>query len=156
MRVVCDESGPLSDESTISYFNGRVGREDKPSIRLGDRQVDFGFNLAEPISFAKSHESAGIQLADVVAAAAVAAFDQRSEKWAKDMGRRLMASGSIHPDGIVPEHQRLDLDLPETRLNVMILLELLRRSEEGQSLTNGLPEFIHHVGRAVIQDGLGE
>lgn len=155
LRVVCDESGPLSDSKTLSYFNAWIGRDDKRSIRLGDRQIHLGFNLAEPIALARSHESPGIQLADVVSAVAVATFSGPTEKWSREMSRRLLSSGSLHPDGIVPEHDRLDLDLPETRLNVLILLELLRRSEKGQSLTNGLPEFIHHASQAAIHDGPG-
>jgi hypothetical protein len=131
LRVVCDESGPLG--AARSYFDAWIGVEEKPSIQLGDRQIDFGFNLAGPIALAKSHESPGIQLADVVAAVAVAAFAEPSEKWSKDVLGSMFASGAIHPDGIVPEHDRLDLDLPETRLNVLILLELLRRSADPEA-----------------------
>jgi hypothetical protein len=151
LRVVCDESGPLGEAR--SYFDAWIGRDDKPSIRLGDKQIDFGFNLAEPVSLARSHECPGIQLADVVAAVAVAAFIDPSEKWSKDVLGSMFASGSIHPDGIVPEHDNVDLDLPETRLNVLILRELLRRSERAVSLTNGLPEFVQRMGQVVILNG---
>ena len=134
--MVCDESGPLA--SVLPQFDAWIGREDKRSIRLGDRQIDFGFNLAGPITLAKSHDSAGVQLADVLAAVAVAAAADPSD-----------GSGAIHPDGIVPEHDRLDLDLPEARLNVLILFELLRRSEAGESLTVGLPGFVSRASEAV-------
>lgn len=42
----------------------------------------------------------------------------------------------------MPEYDELKLDLPERKLNVLILNELLHRSENGTSLTQGLPEYI--------------
>jgi hypothetical protein len=147
LRVVCDESGPLA--SALSYFDASVGSEHKGSIRLGERQIDFGFNLAAPIALAKSHESPGIQLADVLSSVAVAVADGPSDKWSKEVIRVLFESGAIHPDGIVPEHDRLDLDVPETRLNVLILIELLRRSDVGESLTVGLRDFVSQISEAV-------
>jgi hypothetical protein len=147
LRVVCDESGPLA--SALSYFDAWVGNEHKGSIRLGERDIDLGFTLAAPIALAKSHESPGVQLADVLSSVAVAVAGDPSNKWSREVITILFESGAIHPDGIVPEHDRLDLDLPETRRNVLILHELLRRSEAGESLTVGLPDFVRHISEVV-------
>ena len=81
-----------------------------------------------------------------VAAAAIA---QRTDKWSRVAIHLLFALGAIHPDSILPEHDQLDLDLPEPRLNVQILRELLRRSEQGESLTHGLSDFVDEMSEAV-------
>jgi hypothetical protein len=123
---------------------------------VGTRRLDFGFNLVGPVAFAKSHEEPGIQLADVVSAVAAAAAQQPSDTWCKAVGRMLFANGSIHPDGIVPEPDRIDFRLPQPRLNALILNELLRRSELGESLTNELPEFVHANYRILQADHPGD
>jgi hypothetical protein len=140
LRVVCDDSGPLSSMS--SFFDVRIGREDKPSIRLGNREIHFGFNLAGTIAFRSSHDTPGIQLADVVSSTAARAMAERSDKWSQEAMDLLFESKSINAYSMLPAPGFIDLDHKEPQLNVMILLELLSRSEQGESLTNGLPEFI--------------
>jgi hypothetical protein len=136
LRVTCDESGPLA--SSLSYFDAWLGRDDKPTISLGERTIELGFNLAAPIAFAKSYESAGIQLADVVSSLAAKAYGESRDDWARGVIRTLLMGGVIHPDSIMP----LVLDGRKTKLNIEILAELVRRSEYGESLTAGLVEFI--------------
>lgn len=55
LRVTCDESGPLA--SMVPHFDGWIGNNAKRTFNLGDRQVDFGFNLVNPIALAKSHDT---------------------------------------------------------------------------------------------------
>ena len=80
---------------------------------------------------------------------AVAAVSDTSDKWSREAFEVLFRSGAIHPDSIMPEYDRLDLDLLGPRLNMLILLELLYRSERGLSLTVGLPDFIRETSKAV-------
>lgn len=147
LRVVCDESGPLA--SILPDFDIWVDNAEKHSIQLGEREIQLGFNLAIPIRLAKSHETPGIQLADVLSSVGVAVVSDPSDKWSKDVMRLLLESDALHPDGIVPERDRIDLNLPETRMNVLILLDLVRRSEAGESLIVGLPDFVNRAAGAI-------
>lgn len=139
LKVTCDESGPLQQATEI--FDEWVGRNDKPSIQLGDRQIQLGFNLAAPVAFAKSHQTPGIQLADVMASVAVAAMD-RTDRSVDDLRRQLFKAGMVHPDSVLPFAEYADIDHPQPKLNALILAELVRRSEHNESLTNGLMEFV--------------
>jgi hypothetical protein len=144
LRVVCDESGPLG--RMLPFFDVWVGRDEKLAMKLGDRRIDFGFNLVAPIVMARSHEVPGIQLADVLSAVGVAITDT-SDKWAKALARMLFEFGSISEDVIVPEPDRIDLSGPEPAANALILVELLRRSARRVSLVRELPSFIRDANR---------
>jgi hypothetical protein len=106
-------------------------------------------NLVGPIDLRRSHDTPGIQLADVLAAAAAGAFAEPSEEWSKDVLQLLFASGSISDESILPEWKCIDLNLSQPLLNVEILFELLKRSERGDSLTHGLAEYIPEASRFV-------
>jgi hypothetical protein len=146
LQVTCDESGPLS--AGVEVLNMWVGRTERPTIQLGDREVQFGYTLESPIAFGKSHQTPGIQLADVVASAGVAAMDS-TDDWATEMRKLLIGSEIVNADSVLPFREYVDMDLPEPQRNAAILMELLRRSEQDESLTNGLIEFVVNVSRGL-------
>lgn len=65
IEAICDESKPLADWAPS--WNSRVGKP-REKYYLPNGEAKWLFSLSRPVQFAKSHEVAGLQLADIVAA----------------------------------------------------------------------------------------
>jgi hypothetical protein len=140
LRVFCDQSVPLFDEQKI--INQMVGRTDKTTVRFGNRSRSFLFNLAEPMALVNSKATPGVQLADVIAATVCHALDARREDWSREVLGRLFAAEAIHDDCVYPDLEYVDLRKREACVNCVLLFEMVRRAKTGESLTDGIGEFI--------------
>lgn len=153
IRVSCDQSVPIRDHQ--DFINMMVGRKDKAVVELGGRRSSYLFNLAEPISLVESHDSPGVQLADVMAAAARHAFEENRDEWARTLFRRMLAAGSLHDGSMYPDVDYVDIRQKEPCVNYLLLLELVRRSKVGESLINGIPQFLA-VAQATYRPLVGQ
>jgi hypothetical protein len=140
LRAICDESVPLCDQ--LDFINMMVGRTEKRKIRLGSREHTLFFNLAEPIALVRSVDTPGVQLADVLAATTCAAMENRDDPWHRDVMMHCFALNTISNDCVLPDLEHIDLRRRAGTVNAVVMLELLQRSREGRSLTNGMPDFI--------------
>ncbi len=134
MRVICDDSKPLDRYS--AFFDVMIGRERIEYQTFRGRTVPMTFNLSEPLTFASSKVTAGLQIADVVASVA-ALTAQAGEDAApyREMVEPLMSGENMFADS-----SYLDLSKKHNFLLGLVLRELVQRAEAGVSLIDGLPE----------------
>lgn len=134
--VTCDELKPLYE--VRDRFEIMIGRRDRPLVEFPTGRHSPVFNLAEPLRFAKSHDEPGIQIADVVVAAAVHATKNPgatySQEWLELLGNGVQR--------IFAEVDQIDLTAPTGAVNAIVLKELVRRSILKKNLFHGMPEFI--------------
>ena len=105
----------------------------------------MGCNLSGPLRFADSTQSAGIQLADVAAAATVFAFtgprDELTARWRRDL------VAVAYYGSVLPDLRELDMASNTVQRNAMLLQELHRRARAGKSLVDGMPEYVNWVSQ---------
>jgi hypothetical protein len=152
ITAVCDLSKPLQQNQGI--FNAMVGRQEAQifSDLMGERHP-ITFSLAEPLVFADSKTTHGIQLADAAAAAAVYAFtspkNEHTERW------RSIVAEVGHYGSIIPDRNEIRLTDLQAQRNALVLLELHARAKRGQSLTDGMGEYMYLITRRLISHPLG-
>lgn len=152
ITAICDLSKPLQQNQEI--FNTMVDRKGEQmfSDLMGERHP-ITFNLAEPLVFADSKAAHGIQIADATAAAAVYAFssptDEHTEKW------RPIIARVGHYGSIIPDRDEVRLSDSRVQRNALVLLELHSRAKSGQSLTEGMGEYMRLVTRRLVSHPLG-
>ena len=121
MTVICDESKPLK-AITPKFDKMFDGTDKTPLLHLLTGHRLPKPNLKQNIQFKDSKESAGIQLADIVASSATYALKKDDKSLL-----RILAEGLI--DGSVwPTHEHLDLTKKQPALNLCILQELANRA----------------------------
>ena len=138
LRVVCDDSKPIAAGRDL--FDRLVGRQDKAYIPFGThKHRSITYNLAEPIQLVDSKRFPGVQIADVWAASLAYAFrhgdDEICQSWLEIVKPTI--------DTLVsPEAGQVDSDREGPMLNWLLLVELSRRSVEGESVTCGIEDYI--------------
>jgi len=142
LRVFCDVSTPVNDG--VPHLN-MVGVTEKLVIRIGDAGGSYLYNLAEPIHVVDSVGSPGVQLADVLAAAACYVVQNATDPWSRETFRSLLVAGAIHDHSITPDDDHFDLRRFQPRANLMVLHEVARRARRGESLIDGIVEFVRRV-----------
>lgn len=146
LTVICDRSKPLEHKSGI--FEAMVGYKEKHKMQINGISHSITYNLSEPIIFSDSKLTHGIQIADVVAAAAVFTFEKSkhefSEKWSKIFAR-VAIYGSV-----IPEEETIDLAGHSAKINVLILERLHSRASKGQDVIDGMPKFIRDTTLKII------
>lgn len=137
LEVHCDDSKPLRHSSTL--FGTYVGREpttlDLPWFGTAMTLP----RLTKEVVFESSDRSPGIQVADVCASACAFALNHQNETESQAWLRSLLprVAGAVHA-----QLDKTDLREPDARLACVILLELERRAEKGESLIAGMSDFI--------------
>ena len=117
-----------------------VGRQDKFYTGFGthgDRSLIY--NLAEPVQFVDSKQFAGIQIADIWATSLAYAFRHRDDEICQ---RWLEIAEPAIDTVLFPEAQFVDMDEEGPFLNWALLVELSRRSVNGESVTLGIEDYI--------------
>ena len=140
LSVSCDTSAPLRRHQQV--LNMMVGRADKAIVQFGNRRRSYLFNLAHPVALVDSKSTPGVQLADVLATAICYAVENRREEWSRKIFGGLLAAGALSDDCVYPDLDYIDAQRLQPNLNYALLVELVRRSRHGQSLVNGIPEFL--------------
>ncbi|MBK6851752.1 MAG: DUF3800 domain-containing protein [Burkholderiales bacterium] len=147
IAAICDPSKPLQqDQGIFETMVGRTGGQMFSDL-MGKRHP-ITFNLAEPIKFADSKTTHGIQIADAVAAASVHVFsgatDEHALRWRPLIGR------IGHYGSIIPDRDEVNLKDRRVQRNAIILLELHSRAQEGRSLIDGMSEYIQVISRRLV------
>ncbi|NPE50258.1 DUF3800 domain-containing protein [Dickeya dadantii] len=139
LTAYCDQSKPLSEDQDI--FNAMINREDKKFTHIAGIESPLTFNLKEPLNLVDSKVVHGVQLADAIAAAFAYACDRDNQdeyaiKW-RGMIEEATIFGSVYHD-----YDYLDLSKLEVQRNALLLEELVERSRNGISLTEGIGNYI--------------
>lgn len=151
LQVCCDESKPLEASYVQDLFRRMIGREDRHYSLLPDQDGNFQrvtFKLSEPISFRKSHETPGIQVADVLATAINYSLRNKEQSQCQEWMR--LYQDSLRGGFVFPDWDELDFAHPSVRLNAIVLHELVDRTIKGESLLADMGEFIDVARRFVM------
>jgi hypothetical protein len=140
LKVVCDESKPLSENEDIIRLMG-LGNDGFLHINI--RVPNF---KVEGISFGKSHENPSIQLADIFSSSTAYAINKRDVFW-KDLMSDF--SGNFSNYNLSPDTQYIDFANDQTYRNAVILLRLIEESERPQGFSMN-PELLR--GLNLIQN----
>lgn len=137
IKVICDESKPL--EYFVRLFNDIfINRKDQ--VRKTINGINFPLipHLSEPISFGKSKNIPGLQLADIMASVTTyiaknIAICPYAQEWHSLISPHVYAS--IIPGNDYPHNSKL-----ETVRSIVILEELVKRSRQNQDLLDRIEE----------------
>lgn len=140
LDVYCDKTDKL--EGFWDLMSVMIGREEKAYNAFKDREQPITFNLRKEISVVESREYPGVQLADIAAGATVYALQNldspESMKWREYIDKMLHWA-------VVPDRVHIEMDKISSQRNLILLEELVRRSERGLPLTEGIGEFLAHT-----------
>lgn len=140
LRVICDKSKPLAADVTI--FDRFVGNADvQPDLYINDARLR-SLNLVEPISLRKSHEEAGLQLADVVAGSVANVMKHQQDARSEQLAEALEASQTMW---VKTDRSYVDARQYPAQVNLSLLTLLAERSVRGLDLFDGLEEFVKSV-----------
>lgn len=129
LEVYCDESKPLQDNEFAEVF------ENFDSV---EGYLLPSFKLSKPINFVKSEDYKGIQLADLVSGAVAYALKNNDDD-ANKIKKILFKPNICCMDTcIVFDEEFMDLSKNQVKVNVLVLEELVRRSKNNKSLTDGI------------------
>ena len=138
LDVTCDDSEPLVASKVV--LDAMIGNDRKAYSTIFGENRRITYNLARPIEFGRSMDHAGIQLADVIAAATAAIFETPREA-EHDRFRHAAIDGLSHNVVVLPLISDIDLKDATVRRNYMILHELVRLSINGDALLPRAAEF---------------
>ena len=138
LDAYCDESKPI--ESNMDMFNQFIGRTDKAYIRLGgEPRPSLVYNLAGPIQLVDSRKYPGVQIADVLASSLAYSLKNDEEKFSHQCWELAKQSFTL---GIIAEPEEFQPDQDKGSLNMLVLLELLDRSVQGEDLFYEMEDYI--------------
>src|SRR5208337_836477 len=95
-----------------------------------------------------SYDCPGVQLADVAAGATVYALQNRDDNQAREWIKYFPKM--LHRLSVLPDMDHVDLEEFPAQRNLILLHELVQRSERGISLTEGIGEFLSETTRYLI------
>jgi len=143
--VYCDETKTL--EGFDYLFDVMLGREEKIFRDFDGHQHPLTFNLLKEISSVRSIDCPGVQLADIAAGAVVFALqnrdDEQAKKWAEYFPEMMQ------PPSVLPDFESIDVADMTAQRNILLLHEIVDRSEKGLSLTEGIGEFLIEMTSAL-------
>jgi hypothetical protein len=141
LTVYCDASKPLL--ANRSAFQAMVNRPELLGNKHFFDDLPFGFSLQSEPNLVDSKLYPGVQIADVLAAAAAFCVQQpnhpSSQLWWPLLRQSL---SGCH---IIPNLEYADPETESGFVGACILGELVRRSVQKENLFGGMPEFIAEV-----------
>lgn len=150
ITAICDPSKPLQQNQEM--YTAMIGRKEQLfSDAFGERHP-ISFNLTGPIKFADSAVSHGIQIADALAAAAIHVFSGANDEYADRWRSLILKNG--HYGSIFPDIDEVELKDIRVQRNALLLMELHSRAHRGESLTEGMADYIAQVSSHLISNPL--
>lgn len=149
LDVYCDKTKTL--DGFWDLMKVMIGREEKSYNEFFDREQPITFNLLKEISLVESSDHPGVQLADIAAGATVFALQNRDDRDAKKWFEYF--PGMLHRLSVLPDVKDIDMKQLSVQRNLMLLHELVHRSERGLSLTEGIEEFLAGATRYLVERG---
>jgi len=145
MQVVCDSSKPLDESAPL--FATQVGNTKVEHFTLNGKTTQLTYNLAALPTFGNSADTPGLQLADVVARCVAWMVRNLRDPEAQAIFHLIKDRGT--EDWLWPTADMLTAGTESYRVNSAVLNELLRRSEKGEDLYDGLPQYVNRLVAAI-------
>ncbi len=146
--VCCDDSQPLNDgiNDQNSIFNTMINRPEKARFDFfTDDPQPLTFNLAQPIQTADSASHPGLQIADVFASSIAYSLKNEGESFSNEC----LNLCPLHHNSVLPVLEHADVSKRQTRINAAILTALIDRTMKGESLFEGMAEFISFLSQDI-------
>lgn len=147
LKVFCDESKPLQEG--INVFKVMVEKEEKIFMEVAGEEHPISFNLVNSPQFVDSKTYPGIQIADILAGTFTFVFRENSKGHHTDYPKGWIPylESMMSPYSVMPDLEHLDFKKLNIRRNHLILRELVHRSVKGDSLLDGITNFITEATR---------
>jgi hypothetical protein len=150
IHLVLDESKPLMAwaEATKDIFPVQPGPQEEGrylEMRGGQHRVNFV--LAEPIRFASSKVTPGLQLADVMAAFVSNLLVRRKRTVQRDLLVKARKAGAIDPGCMFPDESLIALKDPGAKKNLALLDEIFLASRRGEVVADVIFSLAQKVHR---------
>lgn len=134
LDVTCDESKPLAASNSI--WDAMVGNDRRAYHLLFGTRQRITYNLLRPVELARSIDTPGLQIADVIASATAAVFERPNDPTLQAFRERAIEGCSSNLT-VLPMLAEIDLESLAVQRNYIVLRELAERSARGEQL---LPE----------------
>jgi hypothetical protein len=144
IHLVVDESKPLAAwaNAVKNLFPIRPGpQEPGRYLEVEGRRHRLNFALAEPVRFASSKETPGLQLADVMAALVSELLEGRDNRPSDPLFKTAVTKDAIDPSSIFPDMKYIDLTDPRARLNLALLAHMFEASTRGENIADVIPQL---------------
>ena len=148
LHLVLDDSKPLTAwaEAIAEFVPIKAGgQEPGRYFELAGKQTRINFALAEPIRFASSRDTPGLQLADVMAAFVADLMTKRNQGQNAPFLKEAWEKRAIDSFSIFPSPTFTDRRVTNSRRNLMLLDEIFRASGEGLPIRESLPRLAQKV-----------
>jgi len=149
IHLVLDESKPLMAwaEATKDIFPVQPGpQEEARYLEMRGEQHRVNFVLAEPVRFASSRVTPGLQLADVMAAFVSNLLVGRKRTAQRHLLVRAWNAGAIDPGCMFPDESFIAPNDPTAKRNLALLDEIFLASGRGEVVADvifGLAQKVH-------------
>jgi hypothetical protein len=150
IHLVIDESKPLIAwaEAINDIVPVQPGpQEDGRYVEIEGESYRINFVFAEPVRFASSKDTPGLQLADVMAAFVTNLLTGRNRKAQRDFIERALKQGAIDPSCMFAEDSYIDATDPMAKRNLALLDEIFLASRQGAVIADTLPNLAQKVHR---------
>jgi hypothetical protein len=150
IHLVLDESKPLVAwaEAIKDIYPVQPGsQEDGRYVEIGGESYRVNFLFAEPIRFASSKDTPGLQLADVLAAFVTNLLTGRNRKAQRDFLVKALKQGAIDPSCMFADDSYIDPADPTAKRNLALLDEIFVASGRGKVIADVLPDLALKVHR---------
>ncbi|PDS35102.1 hypothetical protein CO665_27520 [Rhizobium anhuiense] len=135
VAVTCDESKPLL--AMNEFFSIWIDRDEKLPINGENRMVMWRLNMARPITFGRSIDLPGLQIADLLAGITAEIYGPPDKNRLASLKPKL--APHLHENYILPDNDHpLDPDDPLARANLNVLRTLAARAELGHDALKGM------------------
>ena len=138
IALTCDTSKPLS-----ANVGSLTGDESDPGIVRARRKSytgSLGWRLHRPVAFGDSKNHPALELADVIAGAAVFAIRKDIAETEEAAKIRDALHEHVLPQCILPDFAMFDPNNKQAAVNASILYRLAQKAEQGLNLHIGLEE----------------
>lgn len=112
------------------------------------RRHRMNFSLSEPIRFAASATTPGLQLADVMAAFVSNILTNRTDPSLQVLLKEAVSVGAVDSGSVLPDHRYADPTNPDASLNLALLQELFAASTRGEVIADAIQGLARKVRRA--------
>lgn len=149
LDLILDDSKPLLDwwDAVRNLYEIRPGPSGPGQyITIEGRRSRVQFSLSCTPLFGSSKVTAGLQIADVVAAVVSDAFQHRDRPENQDLLIRANQAQAIDPNCIFPDLNYIDPKRPLVRANQALLWGIMDRAFRGVSVVAGFEQLLHSPG----------
>jgi Protein of unknown function (DUF3800) len=148
IHAVLDDSKPLTAwaQAIEKIFPIQPGPQVKGEYyTVEGRRHRLNFSLAEPIRFASSTITPGLQLADVMAAFVSNLLANRTDPSVHHLLKEAIKHGAIDSGSVFPEHKYVDPAEPQASLNLALLPEIFAASTRGEVIADAIQGLAQKV-----------